>query len=70
MQLFYIIYPTHTVATFIFVHSCQIYPELFSITQYLHFDFDCKIDVQVNNPIGLIPNVIISCQMTFVHVGK
>jgi hypothetical protein len=29
-----------------------------------------KIDVQVNNPIGLIPNFTISCQMTFVRVGK
>jgi hypothetical protein len=36
----------------------------------VHFDFDCKIDVQANNPIGLIPNFTISCHMTFVHVGK
>jgi hypothetical protein len=37
---------------------------------YLHFDFDCKIDVQVNSPIGFIPNFTISCQMTFVYVAK
>jgi hypothetical protein len=36
--------------------------------KYLHFD--CKIDVQVHNPIGLIHNLTTSCQMTFVHEGK
>jgi hypothetical protein len=29
------LYPTHTVATLIFVHSRQIYPQLFWITQYV-----------------------------------
>jgi hypothetical protein len=27
---------------------------------YLHFDFDYKIDVQVNNPIGLIHNLTLN----------
>jgi hypothetical protein len=35
---------------------------------YLHFD--CKIDVLVNNPIGSIHILTISCQMTFVHAAK
>jgi hypothetical protein len=28
------LYPTHTVATYSFVHSCHIYPQSFWITQY------------------------------------
>jgi hypothetical protein len=29
------LYPTPTVATYIFVHSCHTYPQSFLITQYL-----------------------------------
>jgi hypothetical protein len=36
--------PTHTVATYIFVHSCHTYPQSFWITQYvLSSDFSCII---------------------------
>jgi hypothetical protein len=52
-------------------------PHTFSyiVARFIHNYFEspniyCKIDVQANNPIGLIPNFTISCQMTFVHVGK
>jgi hypothetical protein len=66
--------------------NCQrnvisILPTQFSyiVVRFIHNYFEspniyisiyCKIDVQVNNPIGLIPNFTISCQITFVHVGK